>query len=312
MADVCEEWGVDVSVSTPHLLTGLVEEAVSVGSFVRLLSFAHGAARLAEVTLADTSPAVGREIVQLGLPRESTIVALLRQGQVVVPRGDTVLHRGDEVVVLVTGLVGCPDRNRGISPVGKGLYFPSGIALDPRIPEDRAARWLFVLNGNSDLVYNAGSVVPVDLNKFFADWMLDPERCFGFDGEGRQLVDEDDQPIAPDARFCVPAPCEGCKAPDIVPDGEQDALPVVGDVGFTPTDEIPCRRNTYKPQVVECEDTFFIREDAAVHRDPLDARPPDAIAGPVARILLPHRIGSGTHSCWADEREIRSTWAGPA
>ena len=96
-------WGVDVSVSTPHLLTGLVEEAVSVGSFVRLLSFAHGAARLAEVTLADTSPAVGREIVQLGLPRESTIVALLRQGQVVVPRGDTVLHRGDEVVVLVTG-----------------------------------------------------------------------------------------------------------------------------------------------------------------------------------------------------------------
>ena len=96
-------WGVDLSVSTPHLLTGLVEEAVSVGSFVRLLSFAHGAARLAEVTLADTSPAVGREIVQLGLPRESTIVALLRQGQVVVPRGDTVLHRGDEVVVLVTG-----------------------------------------------------------------------------------------------------------------------------------------------------------------------------------------------------------------
>ena len=42
----------------------------------------------------------------------------------------------------------------------------------------------------------------------------------------------------------------------------------------------------------------------------LDAR--DIGAGPVARILLPHRIGSGTHSCWADEREIRSTWAGPA
>jgi trk system potassium uptake protein TrkA len=96
-------WGVDVSVSTPHLLTGLVEEAVNVGTFVRLLSFAHGAARLAEVTLAEDSPAVGREIVQLGLPRESTIVALLRQGQVVVPRGDTVLHQGDEVVVLVTG-----------------------------------------------------------------------------------------------------------------------------------------------------------------------------------------------------------------
>lgn len=98
-----EMWGVDVSVSTPHLLTGLVEEAVSVGSFVRLLSLDQGRARLAEVTLADGSPAVGREIVALGLPRESTIVALLRRSLVVVPRGDTVLQAGDEVMVLVTG-----------------------------------------------------------------------------------------------------------------------------------------------------------------------------------------------------------------
>jgi len=98
-----ETWGVDVSVSTPHLLTGLVEEAVNVGSFVRLLSFDQGRARLAEVTLADTSPAIGNEIAALGLPRESTVVAVLRSAQVVVPRGDTVLLAGDEVLVLVTG-----------------------------------------------------------------------------------------------------------------------------------------------------------------------------------------------------------------
>ncbi len=98
-----EMWGVDVSVSTPHLLTSLVEEAVSVGSFVRLLSFEGGKARLAEVTLAEGSPAIGTQIVDLGLPRECTIVALLRDAHVVVPRGDTVLRRGDEVIVLVTG-----------------------------------------------------------------------------------------------------------------------------------------------------------------------------------------------------------------
>lgn len=96
-------WGVDVSVSTPHLLTALVEEAVSVGSFVRLLSFEGGKARLAEVTLAAGSPAIGVEIAHLGLPRESTVVALLRDAHVVVPRGDTVLRLGDEVLVLVTG-----------------------------------------------------------------------------------------------------------------------------------------------------------------------------------------------------------------
>ena len=97
-----ETWGVDVSVSTPHLLTALVEEAVSVGSLVRLLQFEGGEARLVEVTLADSSPAVDQSIADLGVPRDATLVAVVREGHVVVPRGDTVLLAGDEVLALVT------------------------------------------------------------------------------------------------------------------------------------------------------------------------------------------------------------------
>lgn len=97
-----DQWGVDVSVSTPHLLTGLVTEAVTVGSFVRLLSLEGGRARLAEVRLADNSPADGRQIVDLGVPRDATVVAVLRDERLIVPRGDTVLRAGDEVLVLVT------------------------------------------------------------------------------------------------------------------------------------------------------------------------------------------------------------------
>ncbi|NBN89200.1 MAG: TrkA family potassium uptake protein [Actinobacteria bacterium] len=93
-------WGVDVSVSTPHLLTGLVEEAVSVGAFVRLLSLEHGRARIAEVTLAASSPAIGKSLTSLNFPRESTVVAVLRDGHVIVPRGDTVVLAGDEVMML--------------------------------------------------------------------------------------------------------------------------------------------------------------------------------------------------------------------
>ena len=89
-------------MSTPHLLTALVEEAVSVGSFVRLLSLGGDKARLSEVTLAATSPANGKTIVDLGFPRDSTVVAVLRNESVVVPRGDTTLNEGDEVMVLVT------------------------------------------------------------------------------------------------------------------------------------------------------------------------------------------------------------------
>ncbi|MDQ4090541.1 MAG: NAD-binding protein [Actinomycetota bacterium] len=95
-----ETWGVDVSVSTPHLLTALVEEAVSVGSLVRLLQFQD--ARLVEVTLADDSPAVGEPISGLGVPRDATIVAIVRERHVIVPRGETAMQPGDEVLVLVT------------------------------------------------------------------------------------------------------------------------------------------------------------------------------------------------------------------
>jgi trk system potassium uptake protein TrkA len=97
-----EMWGVDVSVSTPHLLTALVEEAVSVGSLVRLLSFEGGRARLSEVKLADTSPANGQDLQHMDFPRGSTVVAILREEHLIVPRGDTVFHEGDEVMVLVT------------------------------------------------------------------------------------------------------------------------------------------------------------------------------------------------------------------
>ncbi len=99
-----ESWGVDISVSTPQLLTALVEEAVSVGSLVRLLQFERGNAHLVEVTLAEGSPAAGtssgRSPISLGTPRSSRWCA---GDRLVVPRGDTVLSAGDEVMVLVIG-----------------------------------------------------------------------------------------------------------------------------------------------------------------------------------------------------------------
>jgi trk system potassium uptake protein TrkA len=97
-----EGWGVDISVSTPQLITAIVEEAVSVGSLVRLLRFERGGAHLVEVTLAPESPAVGKAIAALGTPREAAIVAIVRDNHLVVPRAETILQSGDEVLVLVT------------------------------------------------------------------------------------------------------------------------------------------------------------------------------------------------------------------
>src|SRR3712207_7950581 len=57
-----EAWGVDVAVSTPRLMTALVEEAVSIGELVRIFTFQQGRATLVELTLPDDSPLAGTPV----------------------------------------------------------------------------------------------------------------------------------------------------------------------------------------------------------------------------------------------------------
>ncbi len=97
-----ESWGVDESVSPPHLLTSLVEEAVVVGDLVTLLRLEQGRVSLVELTLAESSPAAGKVLGELALPRDAVITAILRAGHVVVPRDETPLMVGDEILALTT------------------------------------------------------------------------------------------------------------------------------------------------------------------------------------------------------------------
>lgn len=160
---------------------------------------------------------------------------------------------------VLLGSPACNDRNRGISPDGAGLYFPAGTVLDPRVSADTPARWMFVLNANSDLVYNAGTLVPVDLERFFKEWMRDPAACFkrkDVDGDG--IAETEDG----DAEACQPGrpPGEVKKSAD----APWTSWPEVGDVGDEPTPGVPCRHNALKPQIIECEDTYFIEEETLV------------------------------------------------
>jgi trk/ktr system potassium uptake protein len=95
-----ETWGVDVAVSTPHLITSVVEEAVSVGDLVRLLRLEQGKVALLEVTLAEASPAEGKTVGELKMPPDCTIVAVVRDQHVIAPTAETPLHAGDEVLAL--------------------------------------------------------------------------------------------------------------------------------------------------------------------------------------------------------------------
>ena len=95
-----ESWGVDVSVSTPRLLSALVEEAVTVGDLVKLLTFRTGQAQLVEMTLTADSPVVGKRVDEVNLPADTALVAILRGPRVIAPTADDLLEPGDELLFV--------------------------------------------------------------------------------------------------------------------------------------------------------------------------------------------------------------------
>jgi len=97
-----EAWGVDVAVSTPRMLSALVEEAVSVGDLVRLFTFRQSDANLVELTLPPKSPHAGTRVGDVSWPQDTALVAILRDGRVVAPTADDPIEAGDELLFVAS------------------------------------------------------------------------------------------------------------------------------------------------------------------------------------------------------------------
>jgi len=97
-----KEWGVDVAVSPPDIITKIIEEEMSLGELVTLLKLKGGEVALAEITLTPESPAAGRLVSELSLGRGAVIVVIMRGKEVIVPGGQTRLKAGDEILALTT------------------------------------------------------------------------------------------------------------------------------------------------------------------------------------------------------------------
>jgi len=97
-----EAWGVDVNVSTPRIMSALVEEAVTVGDLVRLFTFRQSNANLVELTLPEDSPYVGKPSGLIPFPENVALVTILRDGQVYPPDSEQPVEAGDELLFVVS------------------------------------------------------------------------------------------------------------------------------------------------------------------------------------------------------------------
>ncbi len=95
-----EGWGVDVAVSTPRLMTALVEEAVSVGDLVRIFTFQQSHANMVELTLPPDSTLAGTLVGDIELPADTVLVAILREQRPIPPSRDDALEANDELMFI--------------------------------------------------------------------------------------------------------------------------------------------------------------------------------------------------------------------
>ncbi len=95
-----ESWGVDVAVSTPRLMTALVEEAVSVGDLVRVFEFRQAKASMVELTLPPNSPYAGARVGDIPWPADTVLVGILREDRPLAPSRDDALEPHDELLFL--------------------------------------------------------------------------------------------------------------------------------------------------------------------------------------------------------------------
>ncbi len=95
-------WGVDVAVSTPRIISALVEEAVSVGDVVRLFSFKKGQANLVELTLPENSRCIGKTVEEIQLPENATLASIVRDGRVISAKSHDVFSAGDELLFVAS------------------------------------------------------------------------------------------------------------------------------------------------------------------------------------------------------------------
>ena len=95
------DMGVDVSLNQAEILSKLTAEEMSIGDMMTMLKIRRGQFSIVEEKIAPRAIACGKALKDLGLPNNCVISGIIRHGEIVMPRGTTILEEGDEILALV-------------------------------------------------------------------------------------------------------------------------------------------------------------------------------------------------------------------
>lgn len=94
--------GVDVPVDSGAIITSLITREVSSSEMSTLFTLKRGKMAIVQVAVSPYSPVISRKVMDLSLPQDTVLISILRGEEVIVPHGNTVLQRGDDVIAMTS------------------------------------------------------------------------------------------------------------------------------------------------------------------------------------------------------------------
>lgn len=91
--------GID-AISATTIISKLIEEEATVGEIKTLLSLKKGKLSIVEMTLTSESPVVGKKIQDLSLPEDVVLTTIIRENEIIFPKGNTVFYPGDSIIAF--------------------------------------------------------------------------------------------------------------------------------------------------------------------------------------------------------------------
>jgi trk system potassium uptake protein TrkA len=93
--------GIQPAVSATDLILRLIEHEVPRYGLVHLLALEEERLEIIELEVSDGAPVAGEKVSDIALPDGSLIISILRGGSGFVPKADTVIEQGDEVLLVL-------------------------------------------------------------------------------------------------------------------------------------------------------------------------------------------------------------------
>jgi trk system potassium uptake protein TrkA len=98
--EIFRRLGIDVTVSSTNLILSVIEQEIPERGLVHLMQLKHAQVAIVEATVEEGAPVVGKSLAELDIPENVVVSAVMRDGSLILPKGDTVLQPDDEVIAL--------------------------------------------------------------------------------------------------------------------------------------------------------------------------------------------------------------------